>query len=37
VTVISSKKDRYGRTLGKVTLDGRDINLVVNALPSEQI
>ena len=27
VTVISSKKDRYGRTLGKVTLDGRDINL----------
>jgi endonuclease YncB( thermonuclease family) len=39
VTVISSKKDRYGRTLGKVTLDGRDINLeqiLVNALRSEQ-
>jgi len=27
VTVISSKKDRYGRTLGKVTIDGRNINL----------
>jgi endonuclease YncB( thermonuclease family) len=28
VTVISSKKDRYGRTLGKVALsDGKDINL----------
>jgi endonuclease YncB( thermonuclease family) len=27
VSVISSKKDRYGRTLGKVTIDGRDINL----------
>ena len=27
VTVISSKKDRYGRTLGKVMLDKRDINL----------
>lgn len=27
VTVISSKKDRYGRTLGKVTINGRDINL----------
>jgi endonuclease YncB( thermonuclease family) len=28
VTVISSKKDRYGRTLGKVMLsDGKDINL----------
>ena len=27
VRVISSKKDRYGRTLGKVTIDGRDINL----------
>ena len=26
VTVISSKKDKYGRTLGKVTLDGKDIN-----------
>jgi endonuclease YncB( thermonuclease family) len=27
VNVISSKKDRYGRTLGKVTLEGSDINL----------
>jgi endonuclease YncB( thermonuclease family) len=27
VTVISSKKDRYGRTLGKVMLRGRNINL----------
>src|SRR4030095_16226541 len=27
VTVISSKKDRYGRTLGKVMIDRRDINL----------
>src|SRR5262245_3710588 len=27
VTVTSGKKDRYGRTVGKVTLDGRDINL----------
>jgi len=27
VTVISSKKDRFGRTLGKVMLDGRNINL----------
>jgi len=27
VTVISSKKDKYGRTLGKVTLDGKNINL----------
>jgi endonuclease YncB( thermonuclease family) len=27
VTVTSSKKDRYDRTLGKVTLEGRDINL----------
>jgi len=27
VTVISSKKDRYNRTLGKVMLDGRNINL----------
>jgi endonuclease YncB( thermonuclease family) len=27
VTVISSKKDRYGRTLGKVMLDKLDINL----------
>jgi endonuclease YncB( thermonuclease family) len=27
VTVISSKKDRYGRTLGKVMLEKRDINL----------
>jgi len=27
VTVTSSKKDRYGRVLGKVTLDGRNINL----------
>jgi endonuclease YncB( thermonuclease family) len=27
VTVNSSKKDRYGRTVGKVTLNGRDINL----------
>jgi endonuclease YncB( thermonuclease family) len=26
VTVTSWKKDRYGRTLGKVTLDGKDIN-----------
>jgi endonuclease YncB( thermonuclease family) len=26
VTVISSKKDKYGRVLGKVTLDGKDIN-----------
>jgi endonuclease YncB( thermonuclease family) len=26
VTVTSSKKDRYGRVLGKVTLDGKDIN-----------
>ena len=27
VTVISQKKDRYGRVLGTVTLDGKDINL----------
>jgi hypothetical protein len=27
VTVTSSKKDRYGRTLGKVALDGKNINL----------
>src|SRR5215475_3929319 len=27
VTVTSSKRDRYGRTLGKVTLDGKNINL----------
>jgi endonuclease YncB( thermonuclease family) len=27
VTVISSKKDRYGRTLGKVMLDKLDVNL----------
>ena len=27
VTVISSKKDTYGRTLGKVMLDKQDINL----------
>lgn len=27
VTVTSSKKDRYGRTLGKVTLDGKNMNL----------
>src|SRR5262249_11940245 len=27
VTIISSKKDKYGRALGKVTRDGRDINL----------
>src|SRR5262245_56872716 len=27
VTVASSKKDRYGRTLGKVMLDGQNINL----------
>jgi endonuclease YncB( thermonuclease family) len=27
VTVISSKKDRYGRTLGKVMLDNQNINL----------
>jgi micrococcal nuclease len=27
VTVTSSKTDRYSRTLGKVTLDGKDINL----------
>jgi endonuclease YncB( thermonuclease family) len=27
VTVISSKKGGYGRTLGKVTLDGKNINL----------
>jgi endonuclease YncB( thermonuclease family) len=26
VTVTSRKKDKYGRTLGTVTLDGRDIN-----------
>jgi endonuclease YncB( thermonuclease family) len=26
VTVISSKKDKYGRVLGKVTLDGKNIN-----------
>ena len=26
VTVISSKWDKYGRVLGKVTLDGKDIN-----------
>jgi len=28
-TVISSKKDKYGRTrtLGKVTLDGKNVNL----------
>jgi len=25
VTVTSSKKDKYGRTLGRVTLDGKDI------------
>ncbi len=28
VMVISSKKDRYGRTLGKVTLDGRNYGVV---------
>src|SRR5262245_10968964 len=27
VTVTSGKKDRYGRTVGKVALDGKDINL----------
>lgn len=28
VTVVGSKQDRYGRTVGKVTLsDGKDINL----------
>ena len=27
VTVTSAKKDRYGRVLGKVTLDGKNINL----------
>ena len=27
VTVTSRKKDKYGRTLGMVTLDGKDINL----------
>ena len=27
VTVTSRKKDKYGRTLGEVTLDGKDINL----------
>lgn len=27
VTVTSSKRDRYGRVLGKVSLDGRDVNL----------
>ena len=27
VTVTSSKKDRYGRTLGKVTLDGKKVKL----------
>src|SRR5262249_27349537 len=27
VTVTSGKKDRYGRTVGKVTFEGRDINL----------
>jgi endonuclease YncB( thermonuclease family) len=27
VTITSGKKDRNGRTVGKVTLDGRDINL----------
>ena len=27
VTVTSRKNDRYGRVLGKVTLDGKDINL----------
>jgi endonuclease YncB( thermonuclease family) len=27
VTAISSKKDRYGRTLGKVMLDGKNVNL----------
>jgi endonuclease YncB( thermonuclease family) len=27
VTVTSAKKDRYGRVLGKVSLDGRNINL----------
>src|SRR5262245_45357834 len=27
VTVTSWKKDKYGRTLGTVTLDGKDINL----------
>jgi endonuclease YncB( thermonuclease family) len=27
VTVISSKKDRYGRTLGKVMIEGKNINL----------
>lgn len=26
VTVTSSKKDKYGRTLGKVTLDGKNVN-----------
>lgn len=27
VTVISSKKDKYGRVLGKVTLEGKNVNL----------
>src|SRR5262249_704895 len=27
VTVTSRKKDKYGRKLGEVTLDGKDINL----------
>jgi endonuclease YncB( thermonuclease family) len=27
VTIISSKKDRYGRTLGKVMIEKRDVNL----------
>ena len=26
VTITSRKKDKYGRTLGTVTLDGKDIN-----------
>ena len=29
VIVVSEKKDRYGRTIGKILLDGKDINLLM--------
>lgn len=29
VTILATKKDRYGRTVGKILLDGKDINLAM--------
>lgn len=29
ITVVGSKKDRYGRTIAKILLDGKDINLAM--------